>query len=128
MDIVSNNNPDGSFKKHEVEQVQKKKHEYKIIDKFIRTKGMKLYAYSPDGSVKEIEIREKSLLELRVDSKGDLVPVENDFGDTEINTNDIHFESVNYKNALRRVERWKLGKIDQLDNLRKYNPDAMKLF
>ena len=45
MDIL-NEDKKGSVSKPEMEQVQKQKQEYKLIEQWLRTPGLNLYAYN----------------------------------------------------------------------------------
>lgn len=104
----------------EIEHVQKHKHEYKHIQRVVRTKGLRLYAYSPEGKLSEVVIETIEILELVV-RDGKLEPRDRGFGKSRIDTRDTHFEALNYKNALRRVNNWKHGKVKELCNLRTYS-------
>lgn len=42
----------------EIEQVQKEKHEYKMLGTYLRTRGLKLFAYNPvTKQLKEVVIK-----------------------------------------------------------------------
>lgn len=119
------NNSFNDVSKPELEQVQKEKQEYKLINRILRTKGLNLYDYCPDGKIKEVVVRKIETLELECNEHGELVPKDINLGDSVIDSKNIHFESLNMKNAEKRVRRWKEGKIKELENLKEYNPKSL---
>jgi hypothetical protein len=121
-----------SVSKTEVEQVQKEKEEYKLIDKYQRTKGLILFAYSPMKDLIQI---------VKVDHKKDAQMIMDETSgkwrsatileeECVVDSRNIHFEALNMKNAIKRVNKYKnLGKIDELCNLKPpSDPNALALW
>ena len=117
MNILIDSHP-SDVKKTEIEQVQQQKMEYHILGTYLRTKGLKLFQYSPiTEKVEEVEISYSNTLHL-IPQDGVLVPVDLEAQKTVVDTRCIYFESLNMKNAEKRVNKWKAGKIEELFNLR----------
>jgi uncharacterized protein YxjI len=95
---------------NKIEQVVKEKMEYKLIGKFIRTPGMKLYMFNPnDGTLTACKTEKKVIL--TIDSKyikKEKVEIHKDF---------IPFEALNDKNAIKKVKKSLLNN-SSLFNLR----------
>lgn len=126
IDILNNQFSKESVSKSELEQVEKKKHEYKLVGKYLRRKGLKLYAYnSMRDKLKEVQINAKDSVNLIPDENEKLVPVDLGIEEAEVDTRNIHFEALNLNNAKKRIRRYKEGKIKELCNLRKVNPDGI---
>lgn len=118
-----------STTKTQMEQVEKKKHEYKLIGKYLRTRGLKLYAYnSLKDELKEIVITKKETVNIIPDENGKLVPVNLSLEETQVDSRHEHFEALNFRTAERRVLRYKSGIIKELCNLRKPSIDGIKFY
>lgn len=128
MDILNSKTGKNAVNKPEIEMVEQEKDEYKLIGKYVRTKGLALFSYN---SMKdEIKI-------VKVDKKKDLSIT---FEEAQIGTKDvaeeectvdsrnIHFEALNMKNAKKRVQKWRDGKIKELCNLREPSEEGIKLW
>jgi len=116
-----NNNKD-SFSKPELEQVQKEKQEFKLIDKITRTKGLKLFAYNQSkDEVFEVILPKdiNNTLYTKVEDGQLVIDYDKTYDKAVIDPRNIHFEALNLKNAIKRVGKWKSGKIKDLDNLRR---------
>lgn len=128
MDILNNTHKDSTSSKPDIEKVEREKQEYKMVGKYLRTRGLNLYAYdSKKDEIYEIEIQKESTVEIV--SFGD----EPEIKDTRtekatINTNHTLFESLNMKNARGRVEKFQQGKIKDLCNLREPSKDGIKFY
>lgn len=128
MDIVPDNTRKKSTAKPVMEQVEREKQEYKLLGTVKRTKGLMLFSYDP---------RNDTLIEIKEDcDKTAVVCVDEDeliikkasTRKATINLQCIQFESLNWNNAKKKVQRFKEGKIKQLFNLKPYNPDGINLF
>ena len=113
-----NKTKDKFLSKASVENIQKKKTEYKLIASFMRSKGLKLFSYSILlNEVVEVAIRYSN--EAHVFHNGTKL----DWFDPEtsrsnIDSSNIHFEALNIKTAKARVLRFKNGAIKELCNLK----------
>jgi hypothetical protein len=112
--------------KPEIERVEKEKFEYHLLGTFLRTRGLKLFAYN---SIKD-ELKEVSV---RNDNTVKVEPIDGKLLVTNLNTESItidakciYFEALNFKNAEKRLTKYKSGLIKELFNLRK--PEGIKLF
>src|SRR3989304_5238132 len=112
--------------KSEMELLEKEKQEYKLIGKYLRKKGLKLFAYNPlkEVSLREIKVAEKNDLHLLPDERGKLVAKDLGLEEVEVDSRDIHFEALNLKNANKRVQKYISGEIKELCNLR--NPEELE--
>ena len=117
MGILGVKEKENSANKPQLEQAQKDKQEYKLIDTYLRTKGLKLYSYNHSTTkIEEVVATVKKTIELddKLESKNKVLET------AQINSNHTYFEALNFKNAFRRVNKFKkLGKMDELCNLKK---------
>ena len=120
--------PKGS--KPEVEMVENEKMEYKLLGRFLRTKGLRLFAYKPIQNIlTEVDITGPNSINLIPDETGEkLIPKDLNVEEATINSADIHFEALNLKTALRRVKRYRNGMIKELCNLKEANPEGIKFY
>lgn len=124
MEII--NSPilkDGRIKKSEIEQVVREKQEYTLLGKYNLTKGFKLFCYNPiNGEVTQPKIKVSGFIQCELVNV-DGVPTWQWFDpenfNVTIDSRNIYFESLNIKNAINRVKKWKEGKIKELFNLKK---------
>lgn len=122
MDVLNNLFDKDSVSKPELEQVEKEKQEYKLVGRYLRRKGLKLYAYnSTKDKLVEVQINTKDSVNLIPDENGKLNPIDLGLEEVEVDTRNIHFESLNLKNAEKRIGKYKAGKIKELCNMREYN-------
>jgi len=128
MDILNLTPDKGESKKPEIERVEREKDEYILIGKYLRKKGLRLYAYNyMKEELYECDIRKKEAVNL-IPEEGKLIPVNLGLEEVTVDTRYIHFEALNQKNAEKRIRRWKEGKVKDLCNLREYKPEDIKLF
>lgn len=121
MEIVINPKTN-TVDKAQIEQVQQQQQEYKLIGTHLRTPGLKIFQYNHhEDKVVEIDLRSTQVL--RLDDNLNLLDSELR---CEIDGRYEIFESLNMKNALKRVANWKQGKVKYLFNLRK--PGELKFF
>lgn len=130
MDIVLDKAKPDPITKPEIEQIVKEKQEWKLIGRYLRTKGLKLFAYDfLKDKLYRVEIKSRDEISLVTDDKNKkLTPIDLGVEEASIDTRHTHFEALNWKNARKRVNRYKQKKIKELCNLREYNPDSIKLF
>ena len=105
--------------KPEMENVEREKQEYKLIGNYLRTRGLKLYAYnSLKDELTEVNIDRGDTLHLIPDENGKLRAVDVELEKATVDSRNTHFEALNRKNAEKRVRNYKQGKIKELCNLR----------
>jgi len=123
MDLL-NDYKDLKISKTQQEQVQQEKQEYYLLGTYLRTKGLKVFFYNPiKQNVEELEIKYSDTIHL-VPRDGKLIPIDYENEKCQIDSRNIYFEALNLNSAKKRVIRFKQGKIKELCNLKKYNPDA----
>jgi hypothetical protein len=110
---------DKTTSKPEMENVEREKQEFKLIGHYLRTKGLKLYAYSSsENKLSEVVIKHGSLLHLLPDGNGKLHAVDLELEKAIVDSRNIHFEALNLENAKKRLRNFKSGKIKELCNLK----------
>lgn len=123
MDLL-NNTKDLAVQKSQQEQVQQQKREYYLLGTYLRTKGLKVFFYNPiNEEVKELEIKYSDTIHL-VPMGGKLIPTDYENQKCQVDSRCTYFEALNYNSAMKRFNNFKQGKINDLCNLKKYNPDA----
>lgn len=129
MDILNDKFNKNPVSKPELEQIEKEKVEYKLIGKYLRTPGLRLYSYnSLKDELKELEITVKDTVSLVPDENNQLVPTEQSSEEVQVDTRNIHFEALNQRTAKNRVSKYKKDKIKELCNLREHNPDGINFY
>jgi len=110
---------DKTTSKPEMENVEREKQEYKLIGTFLRTRGLKLYAYnSLKNLLTEVDITHGDTIHLIPDENGKLRAVDLELEKATVDSRDIHFEALNWKNAEKRLKKFKQGEIKELCNLK----------
>lgn len=128
MNIVNNDTRLDQISKGEISIVQKKKHEYYLMGRFWRTKGVRIFGYDPvTGKVEEISIEYSDSIHIVNRGRG-LEAVDIEFEKVMVDSRWIYFEALNISNAIRRVERWRDGKIDNLFNLIEVGNEVIKFW
>jgi len=128
MDEILNIKQNSKISKPEIENVENEKEEYKLIGTFFRRKGLKLYSYSSmTGKLAEVSINKGDLLHIVNDGNGGLTVIDPEFQKAMVNSNDTHFEALNYSNAKRRLRKFKDGLIKELCNLKEPG-DGIKFY
>lgn len=118
MKLIPNNKLD-LLTKNKIETVQKKKVEYKLLGTFSRTKGLQLFSYSSiSGKIKQLNIKYSKQVVVIPDGFGGLTYYDPERQKVNIDSKNIHFEALNYTNAVKRVKNFKEGKIKELFNLK----------
>ena len=124
--ILDNSNRD-KINSNDIETVQQKEHEYHLLGSFIRTKGLTLYGFDRlNDKVYELKINYSDTITL-VPVNGELIPIDMEAQKTTIDSKHEVFEALNYTNAIKRVAKYKEGKIKELNNLMKPNPEGMSI-
>ena len=119
MEIIPINQP-LDIKKQEIEQVQKEQQEYHLIGSFLRTRGLKLYVYNErEDLLSEIKPESKQTISTNIDPlTGKLIVSDKESKEKcLIDSRNIPFEALNFKNAEKRVFKYKNREIKQLCNL-----------
>lgn len=117
--------------KSEIEQVEQERQEYNLIGSFLKTKGMKLFAFNPRSKeVTEVIPLVKEIVNLILDPIHGLIPEDSILGEVEVDTRNIHFEAVSMRTAKVRVDKYLSGKlVGDLCNLRDPKKvEKLKLF
>jgi len=129
MDILNNTLlKDDKIKKNEVEQVVKEKMEYTLLGTYIIKKGLKLFYYNPvDGSINEAIIKTSDLCICELTEEG-WIYYDSESDQTTIDGRCIYFQALRMQSAIDRVAKFKQGKIKELFNLKKPNPDGIDFF
>ena len=96
-----------NVKKDEIESVEEQKQEYKLIDSFSRTTGLKLYSYNPkDSTLFEVEILKGETIYIEI-INGKMTPVDKEMQKAVVDSRFIYFESLNYNKAVNRVKKYR---------------------
>jgi hypothetical protein len=128
MDVSGNLQPDSVVEKERQEVVQKQKREYKFLISYLRTRGLNLYSYNHHtDEVNRIEILRGNTIHC-VPLDGVLVPIDYEMEKSLVDPRHVFFEALNDKNAKKRVENWKGGKITELCNLVEPSKDGIKFW
>jgi len=108
-----------STSKPEIEHVENEKQEWKLIGSYLRTRGLKLYAYSSSkDDLEEVKVKYSNTIHLVSDDNGMLKAIDLEAEKAVVCSSDIHFEALNYKSAAKRLMKYKHGLIKELCNLR----------
>ena len=129
MEIFGRNIGKKATSKTDIEMVEQENDEYKLIARYVRTKGLMLFSYNPmkdELKVIKIDKKKDAVLKIEMDGKigkGDLVSEE-----CNVDSRNIHFEALNLKNAQKRLQKYKDGKIKELCNLKEPSKEGIKLW
>ena len=128
MNIVPDLPISAKINQGEIEQVQQEEHEYQLLGTFLRTRGLRLWGYNHfDDIIFEVSIQYGDTIHL-VPFDGKLIPVDYKSEKCTVDSRFAYFESLNRQNAEKRVRNWKYGKIKELNNLVKPNPEGIKFY
>lgn len=93
--------------KDQVELVQKKKHEYKLLSSFSRRKGTRLYQYNPKTEeLIEVEVKHSDTIHAFFIS-GKWVTVDFEQQKSVVDSRMVYFEAIRLDSAKDRVIRYK---------------------
>lgn len=116
-----------NLSKQDIEILQQKQHEYYLLGTFLRRNGHELYGYDPfKDLIQKVEIKLGNTIHL-IPVDGELIPIDLDNAKCMIDSRCIYFESLNMKNAIKRVNKWKRGECE-LFNLRKPSEEGIKFY
>jgi hypothetical protein len=129
MNILNDKSDLNFVRQNEIEQVQQEKQEFKLFGTYLRTAGLNLYCYNPHKDIVE-EVEVKSNLKTCVLTPLEVGYVVEDYEKPKVQVNPAwdYFEALNLKNAVKRIEKFKQGKINSIWNLRIPNKNAMSIF
>ncbi len=127
--IPDKNNFLSAVAKSQIEQMEQEKQEYRFLERFYRTRGLKLFGYdSINDEIIEIKVETNTILELTT-INGVLTAQEAADEKCTVDTNKYtYFEALNPKTARNRVNKYKEGRITQLSNLKQYNPEGINFY
>jgi len=129
MEIFGKSIGKKSISKTDIEMVEQENDEYKLIARYVRTKGLMLFSYNSmkdELRVVKIDKKKDAVIKIGMDGKigkGDLVSEE-----CNVDSRNIHFEALNVKNAVKRLKNYKEGKIKELCNLKEPSKEGIKLW
>lgn len=128
MNILNDKSDITSTNKPEMEMVEQEKQEYYLLGSFIRTRGLRLFGFNHlKNELFELTVQYGDTIHL-VPIDGKLIPVDYEAEKCTVDSRFVYFEALNYESARKRVEKYKTGKISELCNLRKPNPDGIRFF
>jgi len=131
MNILNDKTDQNHVVLNQMEHVEQEKMEYKLIDTFLRTPGLKLWFYNPETEVvaevieKEVE---KGTAQMVITSEKDYVIEDHERKSINVDSRNIYFEALHWKSAENRVKKYTSGKIKTLCNLRKPTGMSLKLW
>ena len=128
MNIINDNNGIEPILKPETELVELEKEEYYFLGTFLRTKSLSLFGYNHiEDKIILVETIDNKIIDLQIkDNK--LIPVDTGKEKCTIDSRFVYFEALNKKSAIKRIQKFKKGKLKNLSNLRKYNPEGIKFY
>lgn len=116
-----------NINKDQIEIVQKKKHEYKLLDSFSRRKGTKLFQYNPiTNKLKEVVIKHSDTIHAFSTNKG-WITIDFEQQKATVDSRMVYFEAINCESATKRVERYK-NKLHLMCNLMPVKDGCITLF
>ena len=128
MNIVPDITKSNTVSNAEVEQVQQEEKEYFLLGTFLRTRGLTLFYYNPaNEELKEATVKYSDTIHLYL-INGEFKTRDWESQKTTVDSRVIYFEVLNKKTAIKRVQRWKDGRIKELCNLRVPSKDGIKFF
>ena len=122
--------PTNKGSKPELGLVENEKQEYKLIGRYLRTKGLMLFSYdSQHDRLYKVDIMIQDSVVLIPDETGQQLMAK-DIGveEASINSGHIHFEALNWRTARKRLAKFKAGKLKELTNLREVNPHGIQFY
>ena len=128
MNILNDKSDFKIAPKNEIEQVQKQKQEFKLLGTYFRTAGLNLYCYNPNSNkIEEVELKSNSKTCVLIPLEKGYLIEDYEKPKITVNPNWDYFEALNLKNAIKRVEKFKQGKIKTLWNLKTINNNKINL-
>ena len=128
MEIIPDISKKESTSKCEIEQVQQEQKEYILLGTFLRTKGLDLFYYNPaNDEIKKAKINYGDTIHLYL-VNGKFILIDWEYQKCTVDSKVIYFESLNMKSAIKRIEKYKQGKLRELANLKPENKEGIKFF
>lgn len=123
--IITHQPNESAVSKPEMEMVEQQKQEYKLLGQFMRTKGLRLYAYdSSNDKMSLVKVSFKNTITINDNlEKGSMATEE-----CTVDSRNIHFEALNDRTAQTRIDKFKIGKIKDLGNLKKPTKKDINFF
>ena len=119
MNIVPDIAKQNAVSQFEIEQTQLQKQEYYLLGTFLRTKGLNLFFYDPqEGIVKEAKIKYSDTLHVYKMPDNRFITIDWEAQKCTVEGRYIYFEALNLRSAMKRVNRFKGGMINELSNMR----------
>jgi hypothetical protein len=129
MNILNDKSDLNFVAKPEIEQVQLKQNEYTLLGTFLRSKGLNLFYYNPENNeTKQATIKFSNTLHIYKLTTGKWLIVDWENQKTTVESAFIYFEALNMQSAIKRVARWREGKIKELFNLKTPSKEGIKFF
>ena len=128
MNLLNDKSDLNIAQKNQIEQVQKQKQEFKLLGTYFRTAGLNLYCYNPNSNkIEEVELKSNSKTCVLIPLEKGYLIEDYEKPKITVNPNWDYFEALNLKNAIKRVEKFKQGKIKTLWNLKTINNNKINL-
>lgn len=130
MNILNDRSDQITARQNGTEQVQLQKQEFKLLGTYLRTPGLNLYCYNSHKNIVElVQVKNNctTCVMIPLKSGGYLIePYEKP--KIEVDTRWDYFEALNINTAIKRVNKYKQGKINSIWNLKLANdPKKLKL-
>jgi hypothetical protein len=118
MDLLNNDINFNSNLQNNIEVQQKQKQEYKHLGTYFLSRGMTLFSYDwNEDKIEKIVIKYSNTIYVEC-RDGKLVAVDKEVEKVMVDSRLTFFEALNMDNAIKRVNKYKSGKIVDLCNLR----------
>lgn len=127
MNLIPELKPE-KVNKPEIEQVVKEKMEYTLLGSYNINKGFSLFAYSSStNKIRKVSLKKGKFIQCELTSIG-WIWFDPENLNTTIDSKEIYFEALNMEKAIKRVDRFKKGKIKELMNLKKPRKKTINIF
>lgn len=128
MNILNDKTDINTAVKSETEFVEQEQQEYFLLGTFMVTPGLKVYGFNHlKDEVFEVPfIRSNLAILTQIDGK--ICAIDSEHEKVTVDSRFTYFEALNYLSALKRVAKYLSGRIKELNNLRKLNPDGIDFF
>lgn len=128
MNILNDKTDITSTNKPEMEMVEQEKQEYYLLGTFMRTRGLRLFGFNYfKNEVFEVVVNHGNTIHL-VPVDGKLMTFDFEAEKCTVDSRFTYFEALNLESAKKRVQKYQDGKISELCNLKKPNPDGIRFF
>ncbi len=134
MDIL-NDTKAKKVHKPEIEQVVREQMEFTLLGTYTIGRGYKLFSCNPtDFSVEQITVKQGDFIQCELvrfpggRPSGEWVWFDPENFNVSIDSRVYYFQALNLRTAKERVGRFKAGKLKDLFNLKKPNPNGIDFF